>query len=213
MPPEIAAIRLSPILQARKLVSDPHLLRAIRLDSAAIVKKAGKPRISIPPPWRYVFALGLLILAWGTPTARAQTNTGTTVIRASDSGWYASYNGAGYFSEGSHGSSNKNYSVGARGQYVDDDPSSYYEARDYFVFDLSGITGPIVSATLKLQDGCPHCRSSGPPWMFSLFDVSTPIPDLESSWWSRADIFNDLGSGTVLGVRIATNADYGGGVP
>src|SRR5262249_15230704 len=92
-------------------------------------------------PWRYIFALGLLFLAWGTPTAIAQPNTGmadpsgtkpypianlgirdvrglalhpdrrqvnpsTIVIRADDSGWYASYDGCGYFSEGFHDSRN-----------------------------------------------------------------------------------------------------------
>src|SRR5215469_13542043 len=92
-------------------------------------------------------------------TASALTNAYATdtVIRASDSSWYASYKGGGYFSEGSHSSANKNYSIDARGQYVEDDASSYYEARDYFVFNLSGITGSIISATVRLQDGCSAC--------------------------------------------------------
>src|SRR5262245_18157027 len=41
----------------------------------------------------------------------------------------------------------------------------------------------------------------------SFFDVSTPISDLQASWDSRPDIFNDLGSGTVFGVQVVRSAD------
>jgi hypothetical protein len=65
MPPPIAATRLSPILQVRKLVSDPHLPRAIRFDTGTIVKNLGKSLMSIPSPWRYIFPLGLLSFGLG----------------------------------------------------------------------------------------------------------------------------------------------------
>jgi PEP-CTERM motif len=45
------------------------------------------------------------------------------------------------------------------------------------------------------------------PVTLSLFDVSTPIPDLEADQAGRIDIWNDLASGTLYGTQTYTDAD------
>ena len=70
-----------------------------------------------------------LVLAW-SPQADAATIT----INFTDSGWYDA--------TGFHDPSNTNY---AAGQFLSD------EIRNWFVFNLAGITDTILSATLRLQ--------------------------------------------------------------
>jgi hypothetical protein len=75
---------------------------------------------------------------------------------------------------------------------------------DYFIFDLSLLSGPITSATLVLQDDMSP-DSGTPPYNLTLWDVSTPIATLNNTTGSSAAIYNDLGSGVEYG-----SASFGG---
>ena len=108
-------------------------------------------------------------------------------ISHSDSGWYRN--------NGSHASSNQNYIVGryARRSY-----------RNWFTFDLSGVTQNIASATLRLNTG--SVSRSG---IYSTYDVSTGIGALVAGGRHKTGIYNDLGTGSVFGsTSIRYNDDY-----
>jgi hypothetical protein len=98
--------------------------------------------------------------------------------------------GAGSFS---HSASDKSYEASSiiRVEFVS-------ISNNYFVFDLSGITGQITSAQLVLSN---PATFGVPSAGYTLFDVSTPIGDLVANqsggFGSLAQsIFNDLGGGT-----------------
>lgn len=86
------------------------------------------------------------------------------------------------------------------------------EHRNFFVFDLSGITDPIASARLNLFN--PSGRilngytSPDATETFVLYDVTTPAAILTSGTGGFA-AFGDLGNGTVLGNVIMSAADNG----
>ncbi len=95
-------------------------------------------------------------------------NAGVMTIDASDRGWYTE--------TGLHTPSNTNYNVG------DTTPAS--DQRNFFVFDLSGVTQQIVSAQLSLFV---PTTSSGPDGGFfsadatetyAVFDITTSIASL-----------------------------------
>jgi hypothetical protein len=104
--------------------------------------------------------------------------TTTYVLNLYDSGWY---NSGGF-----HDPSNKNYFTGRE--------NNGPRLRDYFVFNLSGVSGTVTSASLRAFSPC----YSGAPNTFRLYDVTTPVPTLMSNA-GGVSAFNDLGSG----------ADYG----
>lgn len=96
-------------------------------------------------------------------------------------GWWSPQDG--------HSSDNLNYIVGNA------DGSLY---NDFFVVDLSSITGPITSASLNLVT----FYAPGPTVTFTLFDVSTPIPELTAdaiSTEQALNIYYDLSSGVSYG--------------
>lgn len=95
-----------------------------------------------------------------------------------------------------------------------DSGDTYYTAgrtggttyRNFFVFDLSGITGPITSAKLRLYND----TSTADGLNFKLSDVSTAINDLFVDHSYNTGIYDDLGTGTEFGVRLITSADNNG---
>jgi hypothetical protein len=119
--------------------------------------------------------------------------SGTITLNAVDSGWWNN--------QGTHDAANKNYVAGGL-------PTS--EFRDYFVFNLAGVAQTITSAQLNLSnpayDGYGGTSNSE---TYTLYDVSTPVQALEASGANQPGIFNDLGSGTVLGVQTVSAADDG----
>ena len=129
---------------------------------------------------RILFTFGSL-LACGSAMASPVT------INASASGWYAD--------SGFHTSNNPNYAVGFDG-------ASLYN--DFFTFDLSSLSGPISSATLRLSTFL--VSSAFPSETVSFFDVFTSIPVLTADQ-VRPDIYSDLGSGTLFGSRTYFPAD------
>jgi hypothetical protein len=131
-----------------------------------------------------VFALSV------TPVGAA-----TIQIDATDSGAYQS--------SGFHLSTNENYLTG----------NLTLEHRSFFVFDLTGVSGTITSATLNLFNPgvMPCCLgyvSPDPTETFALVDVSTPVSTLVATGTNVA-IFDDLGSGTTFGQYVASAADNG----
>jgi hypothetical protein len=111
------------------------------------------------------------------------SSTLAIVINATDSGWY----------NNGHNSSNKNYAAGPNDTY-----------RNYFVFDLSGVTGTITSATLRLDSGL----VSGTP-TYDVYDVTTDVGTLmatHASGTTATNIHSDLGSGDFYGSGMITGA-------
>lgn len=76
------------------------------------------------------------------------------------------------------------------------------ELRDYFLFDLTGITGTITGATLKLQNinalGNVMSLGADPNETLAIFDVSTALASLSNGSGGIA-AYTDLGSGTSFG--------------
>lgn len=123
----------------------------------------------------------------------------TLTLNWTDSGWW---NATGF-----HDATNDNYFVGQSGglQY-----------RDYFVFNLAGVTQPISSATLQVYNPAVANGDSGngyisidPTETYTVFDVSTPLAALQASNSGQVGIFNDLGTGVPFGATVASPASNG----
>jgi hypothetical protein len=118
----------------------------------------------------------------------------TITLNATASGFYHS-NGT-FFASG-------NYAVG---WYPASSPPG--ELRDYFVFDLSGVSGVITAATLRAQNPATGYSSPDPSETWSIFDVSTNLTTLTSGA-GGVGAFNDLGTGTGYGsvtVNLSSNS-------
>jgi hypothetical protein len=103
-------------------------------------------------------------------------------------------------STGSHNAASSSYEVGQ---------VPPLQERNFFVFDLSGQTLPIVSASLNLTDVPGGYHSSLASDTYGLFDVSTPVAALAASGTGQTGIFNDLGSGVSYGSQTITMANDG----
>jgi len=113
-------------------------------------------------------------------------------VDAADSEWWDS--------TGSHDASNPNYLVGT---------SVGTQYRDFFVFDLSAVSLPIIGAQLRLSAAL-GLGGPGPTETYTVFDVTTPIPALEVSGSGQTGIFADLGTGASFGTTTVSKADSGG---
>jgi hypothetical protein len=137
-----------------------------------------------------VMAIGLTVS--GSRTASA----GLIVVDSSDAGWYDI--------GGSHSATNTNYIAGSL------NGNTY---RNFFVFDLSGVTEQIIGAELRLfNPGAPDPGFTGPPATYSVHAVSTPVTTLVTSHNNNAEgqaIFADLGDGTQFGSRAMSILDNG----
>ena len=122
--------------------------------------------------------------------------------------------GASWFTNaGEHTQSSDNYAVGGE--------QDGYTRNNYFLFDLSGVSGPITSATLRVYNpdapvsaGFPYGYTSADPTeTYAVFDVSTPVTDLAAGYGvgslAGQAIFSDLGSGQNFGMTTASLADNG----
>jgi hypothetical protein len=132
--------------------------------------------------------IGLVLLF----SAVAMSWAATTTLDAVNSGFY--------IQDGHHETGN--YAVGWYGVPNNDD------LRDYFIFDLSTVSGSIVSAFLRLSTAPPGFivyGSNDPSETYTLFDVSTGLVALADGS-GGVSAFNDLGSGVSYGSVIATSA-------
>lgn len=136
-----------------------------------------------PRLWLWAFAV-LLVWTVATPEARAVTIT----IDVTDRGWYND--------DGNHNPLNLNYLVG----------ESLVERRNFFAFDLSGITNTISSAQLLLFNPSTGYASPDATETYTVFDVATSIATLVGGT-GGIPAFTDLGSGTVFGSHVASAAD------
>jgi hypothetical protein len=75
------------------------------------------------------------------------------------------------------------------------------EYRSFFLFDLAGVTGSIVSATFEASAGALTSNES-----ISLFDISTPLAIIAGGTAGAAG-FADLGSGVTYASRLFTGAE------
>jgi hypothetical protein len=126
-------------------------------------------------------------------------SAGTRIIPAIDSGWYSE--------TGFHAPSNLNYIVGDYRRPGVPDPKE--DVRNFFVFDLSRVTQPIVSANLELTvPAADGYGSADPSENYELHDVVTSLAALLDGTGGVA-AHADLGSGIVYGNRLMSDADEG----
>lgn len=112
------------------------------------------------------------------------TINGSQTIQASDAGWYTD--------NGTHFADNDNYVVGTLNNHT------YH---DFFVFDLTTVSGPITSAELSLYvpSTVGYVNSNSSAITYQNWDVSTQLSLLTSNQTSATSIFSDLGTGTLFG--------------
>jgi hypothetical protein len=127
--------------------------------------------------------------------------------------------GAYYSSNGGEGPPIGAYHYAANTNYLAASCASYgcntllgpeENARNFFVFDLSGVSGRIDSAVLSIGNG--PSGASPFPVHYSVWDVTTSTADLEASHpWGGAGlaIYYDLGSGIPYGGADLGPADDG----
>jgi len=116
-------------------------------------------------------------------------------VNSYDNGWYKS--------NGTHIASNTNIISGSSGW------SSY---RNFFAFDLSGISGKVVSATLSIAGGNGKYSNSGGSTTFSVYDVSTNTASLTNGTGGTG-AYSDLGSGSLFGSTSVSTPGWSGTMP
>jgi hypothetical protein len=126
----------------------------------------------------------------------------TMVINYTDRGWYTP--------EGLHRPVNTNYLVGDnRGGGCTTSETCKDDFRNFFVFDLSGVTKAVGPATFALWLPLPSgYQSADTSENYELHDVVTPIATLVAGTGGVA-AHADLGSGVVYGSRTMTDRDMG----
>jgi hypothetical protein len=147
-----------------------------------------------PTPFRTIVTLSFFMLALYTSSASAAL----IQINATDTG--------SYDVSGAHDAAQQNY---VTGQFLT-------EKRSFFVFDLTGVTTPITSATLNLWNPntnphpcCLGYRSPSATETFNLFDVSTSASTVAGGGAGLTSVFDDLGTGSLFGTHVASAADNG----
>jgi hypothetical protein len=174
------------------------MLNQIRMLAASVVLALGTLVVSPAQAQNYLFGLS------GTDPAVLNLNGGATTLISTDSGHYSS--------NGFHAIVVTNYVVGEAGAFPPEN--------NFFVFNISQLTGPVTSASISIntedQEGGPH--------LYTLFHVATAVDILvtldQSPGPTGIAIHNDLGSGIQYGSRnypggedftvqtIALNADF-----
>ncbi len=137
----------------------------------------------------YIVTICTLVLTLYYGLASAATTTLSEV----DRGWYDS---TGY-----HLTGNTNYYVGEGSIYEEPTAGEY---RNWFVFDLSGISDTILSATLRLENTSYDSPDSTET--YTLFDITTSLSSLTGGS-GGVSAFNDLGGGTSYGFQTVSSAD------
>lgn len=135
-----------------------------------------------------LFSLALLLVMLVTLTGTSPTPAyaAQTTINSTYQGWIHS---SGFQIPG-----NTNYLVGYAGN----------EYRDFFVFNLSGVSGNIFGATLRINVA--GYESMDPFETVEFYDVTTPVSTLADGSGGPA-AYADLGTGTFYGSVTITGAD------
>ena len=142
-------------------------------------------------------------------------NNGMYVLEATATGAYYSNNGGmGPPVAAYHYASNSNYLAFTCSSWSCDTLIGPEEnANDFFVFDLSKVSGPIWSASLSIGNGEYGIGANNTD--YRMWDVTTPISELEADHIlgpggydpSALPIYNDLGSGLLYARVIVGLAD------
>jgi len=144
-----------------------------------------------------ITALAIIILALAALPASAQL----VFLEAVDSGFYTW--------EGSHSAGSTNYLAG------DTAAAGVNEIRNFFVFDLSGVSGTVVFAALQIYnpsetvDPGNGFNSPDPFETYVVNEVTTDIGTLTAGGTGLISIFDDLGDGTVFGSTDIDSGDNG----
>jgi hypothetical protein len=136
----------------------------------------------------FFIAGAFIIFGFGTLTARADSVT----LNATNTGFYTN--------SGFHDATNSNYVTGQFGAI---------QTHNFFVFDLSSVTGNVTGATIHISFPELGYGSNDPSETFSLFDVSTPITSLIASNSGATGTFADLGTGTIYGTTTVQETASG----
>jgi hypothetical protein len=112
---------------------------------------------------------------------------GTLNFNAVDSGWYQSTTG-----------SNSQGLVSSPNYFAGEFPNTNgFNYNNFFVFNISGVTGTILSATLSIDDGGTGAVVGG-PLTFNVGSVVDSAASVENTSPSTT-VFSDLASGTLFG--------------
>lgn len=139
--------------------------------------------------------IGILVLV-GAPVLAQEA-----ILEAVDSGNYSS--------DGEHSPGSTNYLAG------DVAASAVNEHRNFFVFDLSGLTAPVLAAGLSIYnpsdppDAGNGFRSPDPFETYAVYEVTTDIGTLVGGGTGLVTVFDDLGGGIEYGSMDVTLADNG----
>lgn len=102
-----------------------------------------------------VSRLGIGVVAMALFGAADAARATTVTLTATDTG-FVTIAGGSAKGDGTVSPATYNYSVGREEHFLDGSLTSgtgYMDRKNYFVFDLSSVTGPITSATLKVYMG------------------------------------------------------------
>jgi hypothetical protein len=163
------------------------------------LNSSGRPLCTFPGvsfPMR-TFSLVLALSAL-TGLLSRETHAGFFELTAVNNGWYRA--------DGFHDSANDSYFVGHLTGVV---ATNHLEHRNFFVFDLSGVTGTIVSAQLRLYSPRNSYSSIDPFEIYKVWNVTTAISTLTASNSGAVgqSIFGDVGSGLEFGQRSVSEVD------
>jgi hypothetical protein len=145
-----------------------------------------------------VLIVGLTAIALLAAPAEAETVVLTTHQSAFDPG--GSPNQGWWASALENRSANANYLVGFEGLF-----NRLDEHRNFFTFDLSTVSRPVVAATLEVQR---RRGFGGPTETLGFFDVLTDAATLNDNTGTNSSIFADLGEGKAYGTfEVTTTGD------
>ncbi|WP_160827580.1 PEP-CTERM sorting domain-containing protein [Nitrosomonas sp. JL21] len=114
------------------------------------------------------------------------TSTGDFFVSNSDSGWWASSAG--------HDAENDNYIAGKCCDIANHN--------NFFTFDLSAVSGNVISASLTLYS----YDVIGSSIEYQLFDITSPLTDVRTSG-TNVSVYNDLMSGLSYGTFMYNPSD------
>ena len=146
------------------------------------------------PAQAYLF--GFTNTQYTTNTLNLTLNGGSTSLPLNNSGWYR-----GDVMQ----SGQENYIVAQTGDgglaaLGADNKQDY---RNFFVFDISELSGSISKASLTIYGGSITSSET-----YTLFDVTTGIGDLKDDPGIGISGFNDLGDGKDYGFHVFTELNY-----
>jgi PEP-CTERM motif len=81
--------------------------------------------------------------------------------------------------------------------------------RDWFAFDLSGISGGVANASITIFEPANGFVSNVTPLNFALYDVTSSTATVLGGGTGLTSVYNDLGSGNSYGSVNVTSANNG----